>query len=391
MNRLLACLLLIGCQDYQFEPVTPQTLVVSTEIDLPPVLKPNVMMTVDRSGSMAAKVASTDPTCQACAPGSCPASCPTRISELKSAVSTFAVLSDDRVRLGLTVFPDDPPANVVGAEAACVPASSVRVPLPPASRVDDAQASTANRTAASLVNAAVQGLTPNGGTPTGATLSFLGTRPELKAADARNDFVILLTDGLPNCNANNPNDFVQNAAVCRCQTGGGDCSGPDVRRRGCLDADATVQEVERLASQGIRTIVVGFGADVSQTDAREVLDRLAHAGGVPRSCAQDSQCGAGDRCTAGRCGRWAFEASNRTELEAVLSTVLDGLTPARCVRQLPGQPVSEKTITLLADGARIAPGPTTWALVNEREIHLANEFCDRTQGLRLTVQVAGLQ
>ncbi len=389
MNRLLTCLLLVGCQAYQFEPVTPQTLVVSTEIDLPPVLKPNVMMAVDRSGSMAAKVASPDPACQACQPGSCPASCPTRISELKSAV--FAALSDDRVRLGLTVFPEDPPANLVGAEAACVPASSIRVPLPAPARVDDAQASMANRAAASLVNVAVQALSPNGGTPTGATLAFLGTRSELKATDARNDFVLLLTDGLPNCNANNPNDFVQNAAVCRCQTGGGDCSGVDVRRRGCLDADATVLEVERLAALGIRTIVVGFGADVSHLEARDVLDRLARAGGVPRTCTLDAQCGAGDRCTNGRCGRWAFEASNRTELEAVLSTVLDGITPARCVRQLSGQPVSEKTITLLADGSRVAPGPTTWALVNEREIHLANEFCDRTQGLRLTVQIAGLQ
>lgn len=391
MKRLLLAFAFVGCQSYQFEPVTPHTLVVSTEIDLPPVLKPNVMIAVDRSGSMAAKVVSLDPTCQSCAPGACPAACPTRISELKQAVSTFTTLADDRVRLGLTVFPDDPPATLIGAEAACLPATTVRVPLPAPSRLDDAQASAANRAAATQVNSAVQALTPNGGTPTGATLAFLSTRAELTAIDSRNDFVLLLTDGLPNCNANNPNDFVQSAAACRCQTGGGDCSALDVRRRGCLDADATVQSVEHLATLGVRTIVVGFGADVSQTDARDVLERLARAGGVARTCTQNAQCGAGDQCTNGLCGRWAFEASNRAELEAVLATVLDGLTPARCVRQLPDQPVSQNTISLLADGSLVAPGPTTWELVSPREIRLAPDFCDRTQGLRLTVQVAAVK
>lgn len=377
---LLAAITLIGCQSYQFEPVVPVTIVVTDEVfDLAPVLKPNVMLAVDRSGSMGGQI-----------DAACTTNCATRMSDLKQAVATFATLADDRVRLGLTTFPKDPTATMTGAEASCQPATDVRVPLPVGSRADDAQASQANRSTAMQVNAAVQSLQPAGGTPTGATLAFLSTLPELKAADFRNDFVLLLTDGLPNCNANNPNDFVQSAAQCRCQTGGGDCSGVDVRRRGCLDADATVAQVDLLNRAGVKTIVVGFGADTNQADAREVLERLARAGGVARSCTVDAECGPSDRCSTGQCGRWSFQASNRAELEQVLTTVLTGLTPATCTRTLPDRPFSSGAVSLLVDGHAIARGPQTWELTsNDRAITLAPAFCEANTGATLKLRVAG--
>lgn len=377
---LLTALTLLSCQAYQFEPVVPVTIVVSEEIfPLEPVLKPNVMLAVDRSGSMGGQI-----------DAACTGACATRMSDLKQAVATFATLADDRVRLGLTTFPKDPTASMSGAEASCQPATDVRVPLPVPARADDAQASQTNRTAAMQVNAAVQSLQPAGGTPTGATLAFLSTLPELKAADFRNDFVLLLTDGLPNCNANNPNDFVQSAAQCRCQTGGGDCSSLDTRRRGCLDADATVAQVEVLNRAGVKTIVVGFGADTNHADAREVLERLARAGGVARRCTMDSECGAGDRCTNEQCGRWSFQASNRAELEQVLTTVLRGLAPATCTRELPDRPVNRNAVTLIVDGRPITRGPQTWELSSDtRQLVLEPGFCDANTGATLQLRVAG--
>jgi hypothetical protein len=369
-----------ACQRYDFEPVEPVTIISGESVfELTPVLKPNVMLTVDRSGSMNATI---DPRCQGPA-------CATRMSELKQAVATFTALADDRVRLGLTTFPRNPTTEI-GAAASCLPSNAVAVPLPAASRVDDAQASATNRSAAAQVNTAVQALVPAGGTPTGATLAFLGSRPELASADFRHDFVLLLTDGLPNCNANNPNDFLIDAPMCRCQTGGGDCSAPDVRRLGCLDADATVQQVAALATGGVKTIVVGFGADTSQGDARDVLERLARAGGVPRACQQSSECGAGDSCTNGQCGRWAFQASNRAELEQVLSTVLSGLTPAACVRDLPERPITPQAVSLIVDGQSVARGPATWRLIsNDRQLELAPAFCEAHHGSTLQLRVAG--
>lgn len=381
MKRLLPLLIVaMGCQSYQFEPVVPVTLVVSEEVfDLTPGLKPNVMLTVDRSGSMGAKL---DAACQG-------AACATRMGDLKQAVATFTALADARLRLGLTSFPRDPTTQT-GAEASCLAANTVAVSLPPPARTDDLQADQANRTTAMQVNAAVQALNPAGGTPTGATLAFLGAQPGLTANDFRNDFVLLLTDGLPNCNAENPNDFVQNAAVCRCQTGGGDCSGLDVRRRGCLDADATVQQVELLRARGIRTIVVGFGADTHQADAREVLERLAKAGGVARTCTSDAQCGAGDSCVNRECGRWSFQAGNRAELEQVLATVLEGIKPVTCLRDLPQKPVVPGAVSLLVDGRVVARGPTTWELVsNDRQVQLAPGFCEANHGATLQLRVAG--
>lgn len=376
----LATLSALSCQSYQFEPVAPVTLVVSDEVfELAPVLKPNVMLAVDRSGSMGGQL-----------DAACSSTCPTRLSELKQAVASFTALADDRVRLGLTTFPREPGPTLTGAEASCQPANDVRVALPVASRVDDQQASQANRASASQVNAAVQALQAAGGTPTGATLAFLGTRSELRASDFRSDFVLLLTDGLPNCNENNPNDFMQSASACRCQTGGGDCSGNDVRRRGCLDADATVEQVQALHRLGIKTIVVGFGADTNQVDARAVLEQLARAGGVPRTCASDGDCGAGSACTSGRCDRWAFQASNRVELEQVLTTVLSGLTPATCTRALPDRPFTSGAVSLLVDGARVARGPETWSLSDDqRSVTLAPAFCEANHGAQLHLRVAG--
>lgn len=379
-SLLFAVALVAGCQRYDFEPVEPVTIIVSEVIvDLEPVLKPNVMLTVDRSGSMNTLI---DPGCVG-------PTCATRLSELKQAVATFTSLADDRVRLGLTTFPRSPTTET-GAAASCLPADAVAVALPPGSRADDAQASTANRMTAAQVNTAVQALTPAGGTPTGATLAFLGAHPGLQSADFRHDFVLLLTDGLPNCNANNPNDFLLNANACRCQTGGGDCSAPDVRRLGCLDADATVEQVSALARAGVKTIVVGFGADTSQGDARDVLARLAQAGGVPRTCQQSSECGAGDSCTNGRCGRWSFQASNRAELEQVLTTVLSGITPAACVRDLPDRPITSGAVSLIVDGQPVARGPATWRLIsNDRQLELAPAFCEAHHGSTLQLRVAG--
>lgn len=370
----------LGCQRYDFEPVEPVTIITSESVfELAPVLKPNVMLTVDRSGSMNTLI---DARCQGPA-------CATRMSELKSAVATFTTLADDRVRLGLTAFPRNPTTET-GAMASCLPADRVAVGLPAGSLTDDAQASAANRTSATQVNAAVQALAPGGGTPTGATLAFLGTQPSLTSADFRNDFVLLLTDGLPNCNANNPNDFLVSASACRCQTGGGDCSATEVRRLGCLDADGTVGQVAALARAGVKTIVVGFGADTSQGDARDVLERLAQAGGVPRACQQSSECGAGDACSNGRCGRWSFQASNRAELEQVLTTVLSGITPATCVRDLPDRPISSGAVSLIVDGQPVARGPATWQLIsNDRQLQLAPEFCEAHHGATLKLRVAG--
>lgn len=373
MKRLVLAFLLAGCQVYEFQPVEPLTIVAyeTPPRELRPVLKPNVMLLVDRSASMN----------QATSSGN------SRMADLKAAVAAFTMTADDRVRLGLTVFPQA--SQLPGAAGVCQTADSIAVNLPPASLVDDAQASQANRTAALQVNAAVQGLMPVGGTPTGGALRFLGTTDVLRANDFRNDFVLLLTDGLPNCNANNPYDFRD--ARCQCQTTNGSCSD----RLACLDADGSTEQVAALARAGTKTIVVGFGADIANATARDVLERLASAGGVTRQCQADADCGAGDRCTIGtnadmgRCGRNAWQAANQLELERVLSAVLEGLQPLACAFELPDRPLnaSGAGITVLVNGA---PAPRSkWTLANDHVV-LEKAYCEANTGATVQLKMVTL-
>lgn len=380
MRFPIAALALSACQVYQFEPVTPVTVAVTSSepVELRPVLKPNVMLVVDRSASM------MDPTVAGCTgPG-----CATRLSDLKGAVASFTTLVEDRVRLGLTVFPQQ--SVQPGAIASCQPASGVQVALPAPALADDATASMANRQNAASVNREVQALIATGGTPTGPTLRMLSAQASLNARDFRNDFVVLLTDGLPNCNPDNPNNYEANPAACECQTSSLICTGVDTRRRGCLDADGAETEITRLAQAGIKTIVVGFGTATAVPRAKEVLERMAKAGGVMRRCTSDVECGAGDRCAMfgdmGQCQQLAWQASNQAELELVLRAVLEGLTPLSCTYDLPAQPLNEGTagITVLIDGKPIAT--THWSRVGNT-IVLERGFCEGRTGSTLQVVV----
>jgi hypothetical protein len=362
-SSLLVVALVMGCQTYDFMPVEPQVIgVVPREFPIEPVLRPNLMLAVDRSGSMG-RTTSTDAACSQCGSGVCPASCPTRMSDLRQAVTTFTQLSAEKLRLGLTVFPEE--TSEIGAEASCRAPTSVRVPFPPESRADDAAADVANRAAASQVNAEVQRLAPGGGTPTGAALTFLGNQRGLTQQDFRGDYVVLLTDGLPNCNPSNPNDYETNPAMCRCQSGSGDCSGTEIRRRGCLDADGTVAQVEALAARGVKTIVIGFGADTSQADAQAVLSRMAAAGGFGP----------------------ALQAANRVELERVLMQVLADVVPLACRYDLTAVPIVDGAVSVLIDDQRVPGGDSTWT-VRGRELILERAFCEANFGKTLKVRVA---
>src|SRR5207245_10298430 len=78
---------------------------------------------------------------------------------------------------------------------------------------------------------------PGGGTPTGATLQMVGGLSGFVASD-RDSFVILVTDGLPNCNSANCQQCVscnQNPSGCSCTVnadGTSSCCNPTARSCG---------------------------------------------------------------------------------------------------------------------------------------------------------------
>lgn len=356
---LSVVLFALSCQTYDFERVVPLAVAQTTDktIVASKRLKPNVMMLVDNSGSMLAPI---NPAGANCTPGCgtasmpCPPGCATRVSELKSAMGTFLQTSGTIARLGVTIYPTN---------SLCGPSSAVDVDLPAPTANDNGTDATLTQTA-QQINAKIQALAPTGGTPTGSSLRYLGTLAGLNdSADLRDDFVLLLTDGLPNCNENNPNNVCSAANTeCRCTTS--TCTGT-LCALGCLDRDGAVQTVRELRQKGIRTIVVGFGADLVAGDGPEVLNAMAAEGGFARECPNgtDTECGSGNSCNTATklCVRGFFQAANGAELADALRKISDSLSGDPCEYTLSARPSEERFLSVIVDNQSLVAGNDTYS------------------------------
>ncbi|MBM7115422.1 adventurous gliding motility lipoprotein CglB [Archangium primigenium] len=370
----LSGVLATACQTYDFEPVEPLAIAQTTEtrVVTAKASKPNLMLLVDTSGSMTAPVDPSRPACTTgrglCGSESNPcntATCPTRWSELQAAMSDFLDSSGSIARIGLTTYPDQSQGDSCGAT------SSLSVPLP-ADTVEDATQLVANanqvktRLLAIKNSSTTNEQVPVGGTPTSLSLRYVGNLADLQSA-SRSSFVLLLTDGLPNCNSQFADPYPSPKCFCTLTAS---CEGaPDI---GCLDTDASVAAVQALQAKKIQTIVIGFGADFnssSESGRRGVatLNGMADAGGFARECTTDAQCGAGDRCetSVGKCERRFYQAANRTELVNALREITDKVTVDEpCVLSFSAseQPSSEELLVVYINGERLAPGANTWNL-----------------------------
>lgn len=379
-----------GCQTHDLEPVDPLTLSQTTVEETLVILrrKADVMLLVDTSGSMTFPVDASDPDCTVRVDGepvicgldgatACnTAVCPTRWSELQAAMPGFLAESGTEARLGLTTFPDT--RGEQGVLAACRPASSSTV-LADVPRAEDDATLLAH---ANGINALLQGIPnagagqPTGGTPTSQSLRFVGDLPAFESTE-RQHFVVLLTDGVPNCNAENV--WQGGDAQCRCTTVG--CSGL-LSRRGCLDQDASVQAVKDLAAKGIQTIVVGFGAETAQGDGPQVLNAMAREGGMARSCLPgQTSCGPADACeaTTRLCQHAYYQAGNQAELANILRQIRARiLYPDPClVRLVPSQlPSDPRLVVAYVEGERLTAGDDTWVLEDEG-VRFQGATCER--------------
>lgn len=358
MGVIAASLAIAGCQKYDFEPVSPTTWVASRKYETVDAkhLKPNLWLLVDTSGSMS--------TADACS-GTV---CTTRIAALQAAMGTFLSDAGTVARMGLSFFP---------AGSACAApngAAGVAEDLP-APTADDVGTDSALQAKADLISARVQSVTVGGGTPTGASVAFVGSQPGLlDDADGRDDYILLLTDGVPNCNDANSNGLcgckgppsscsTQQVAACRCTTADGCLSG--FCAQGCLDQDATAAAIAAQARKGVQTIVVAFGADATGGNAAETLDAMARAGGAHlRGCPNgtDAECrDPADQCVVatGLCQRQYYKATNTAELVAALMDSTNRL-PGPCEFSLSGQPSGQQYVAVLVNGQDVPPGSTTW-------------------------------
>jgi hypothetical protein len=191
---------------------------------------------------------------------------------VRTVVAQVVTSIGPRATFAAAIFP------APSSQLSCAPGVEVMTP-----RAGDRPAGTAGKTTTALLNAT--NVPAYGGTPTAATLAGLAGRLQNLAGPTRT-FVILATDGGPNCDSRLACDIstcianVESAAGCAPGVPPNCCDPSEYGPEECLDADATVAAVSTLHAAGVDTYVVGVPGSGPYAD---LLDKLATAGNTARA------------------------------------------------------------------------------------------------------------
>lgn len=303
-----------ACQAYNMEAVDPQTIIaVETEGSYVRGQPPTLLIVQDRSGSMKycfeqEATPGSDDECELRG-GGVETGRRSRMAVARSVIEKTVTEYASEVWFGLVAY---------GVGGSCG--------LPEA-LVDPASDSAADVVAAYYSDLMEE---PDGGTPTTEALReaydrLVDEEGNLRFPD-RENYVVLVTDGLMNCNADHPSTCVCAAENGCARFGGGDLipygeEGEVAAAVLCLDDAESVAQVERLREAGVRTFVIGLGEDFAgdQALSNQVLDRLAEAGGVPRE---------------GHPQKF-YSAADESELESALASIIEQIA-APCTYRLDG-------------------------------------------------------
>lgn len=408
------------------------------QLTAPPV--PNVMLLVDKSGSMDRPLNPQESSCGTCRGDTCPQdTCPTRWAQMRGSMEVF--FSDPEkasvARFGLSFFPEVPGGSAEGYESvACQPTELPRLDIASANGSDDSVTLQENANAVldliqqieSPGNAVNAPTATGGGTPTSRSLLAVGALPSLNDADGRDDLIVLLTDGYPNCNPDNAASFSQDPVACECTVvyasdGQPACGQPSYDRSGCSDGPASVAVVRTLLlERNIRTVVMGFGSEMAAGQGAQILNEMAAVGGMARRCDANASCGAGDVCVtesvcggndpkgtglpcaadtdcvtgetcapASMCGRKYYSAIDGVELAGNLEQVAQELEVDACV--FPITASEDSKLVVRVDGTVLESGADTW-IHEEGKLIFVGSTCDslkaRSTGeTRVTIQIIG--
>ncbi len=378
-TMLAACLgLVVACQAYNMEEVDAQTVVaVETYGTYERSKPPSLLVIQDRSFSMEIcfdQDAYPGPT------RGCGMEEANRVLDRRSRMEVSQQVmgqvvesSKEDVQFGLVLYG----VNEASPKANCAPPLTIAEP-----------SATSYREVAEAYASNPYILAPNGGTPTTEALRRAfelliddsdpaGSKPR---DPQRQSYVVLVTDGLMNCNASHP-------VPCICASES-DCFGPNgmfpygvegtpAEAIQCLDDDDAVSEVRRLAAAGIKTFVIGLGESFSGEEvlASQVLDELAVAGGVPQEGAPQK----------------FYSAGNSDQLQGSLEAIIQQIS-APCDYILDG-PVCDGRLVkvgLRVDGETVETsctpdeGESSWFFaakegggLDERRIIFSPDLCQR--------------
>jgi len=286
---------------------------------------PNIYFVLDRSGSMADDG---------------------KWSRVRGVVAQVLRGLGPRANFGATVFPGP-------QDDACAPpreVMSIRPGDPPGAD---------GPTTKHLLQVTAPG--PSGGTPTSEALRFV--LPKLRAASGKT-FVILATDGAPNCNPQTACGYDKCMAniedVPGCPSAGplNCCEPPYGTREACLDGDATSGAVAALASAGFPVYVVGIPGSARYGS---LLDDLAVKGGTALS-------------TSPR--YYKIETSTDSAILATLKKVAAKIV-ATCTFELKEPPAAPDLVNVYLDEQVLPKDPVNGWSIEGKTVTVLGTACDR--------------
>ncbi len=235
-------------------------------------LPPEILLVLDRSGSMNTKV---------------PGSANTRWVEVTAAIDETVKQTENGVFWGLKLFPSD--------AGGCMVTDPVEIEV----------AATNYASVGARIMMTKPGGGAQGGTPTSLAVANAMKYMQSRAASKNPKYLLLATDGEPNCKGGTTNSN---------------------------DAPGSVAAVAAAAAAGYHTFVVGIAT--AGTAANTVLDDMAVAGSEPRATAPKY-----------------YAVANKQDLAAALALITARVST--CVFPLDQTPPSLDDVAVNVDGKRI--------------------------------------
>lgn len=296
-------------------------------VDVPLFIDPpNMYFVLDRSGSMAES---------------------NKWTQVRVVVGKILRTLGPRANFGAMIYPG------TGADT-CAPGTEImatRPGDPPSSGVDGPTTETL------LVRTQVP---PYGGTPTSAALQ--AALPIVKALPGKT-FVILATDGAPNCNAFGSCGFdscqpnIEDVPGCPKEGPYNCCEPPDGFRENCLDTSGSATAAAALKSAGIPVYVIGLPGTAAYEG---VLDQLAVAGGTALSASPKY---------------FAVDAASEEAMLGILKKVAAKIV-ARCEFELKEEPADPKLVNVYVDDVVLPYDPTATWKIEGKTVTLLGATCD---------------
>lgn len=206
---------------------------------------------------------------------------------------------------------------------------------------------------------------PFGGTPTAATLEEL--RPGLAALPGRT-FVLLVTDGGPNCNADAACDGdgcqfnIEGCTGDPCCNAGGNCCAPGqpAGPESCLDGDATLAAVKAYADSELPLYVIGIPGSETYAD---LLAQMAITAGTSQAA-----------------NPFYYAVDDLDNLNAVLAKI--AAVAISCIFEVDDPPAVAEQTNVYLDGV-VLPADLEdgwrWMDPDLTRIELLGDACDRLQ------------